>query len=640
MEHPRNPSVTNLKPMALVMLAGLVMAYGWGYRGIVGHEGGAMVPGALLGMALCLASGRRDWYQRSAVAGLFGAAGWAWGGSMSYMEQTMYAVSDSFPDVLYGYAVLFFMGALWAGIGGAILGMGLTLPRSTLERFAGPFAAIGTAYLAVYLYLFFDHATRDVVERYSAQHFHDGDFFAAAIALVIASAYALASKRGRQEALLFVWASLAWFSGYLLLTKFGGIQLGPPYRSESWGGVLGILIALMIYLYRTRNHAALLLCRYGLLGGGFAFALAVFIRHPIRVGWGPFASWGGMLQWKIAEESFGLLMGIALALGALQLLRGQLAPPVEDRPRKPLDIFSVFVAIVVLLWMNARRTPMRWIERHHAIGSDPVAGLAPWAWYVVFGLILTALALIALRLYARDALALAPRSAFGKGALVFLFLMWCTLATGFTMDLPAAQSGGYPLVELTFMVLAGGATATLLLLGSPPPLAPSTGVSPSDPVWKPGRGMAFTALLAAPVLVIISLLSMAMQDGPVAGARLRFGPDAYWREATAVMGHWTVAGISSKPSGPPESPPDATISAIDFMRDRSAVVILVSGEKMSDAHRWYHADSRIHLEWYGRTPDHPEHATVVLTLEDGRLYIPWPPADSTVDYLVLERNSQ
>jgi hypothetical protein len=77
-------SGTSLVPLCL--MAALVMAYGWGYRGIVGHEGGAMVPGALLGMAICLASGRGDWYRRTAVAGLFGAVGWAWGGSMSYME--------------------------------------------------------------------------------------------------------------------------------------------------------------------------------------------------------------------------------------------------------------------------------------------------------------------------------------------------------------------------------------------------------------------------------------------------------------------------------------------------------------------------------------------------------------------------
>jgi len=635
MAHTREDTQRVARPAALLILAGLAMAYGWGYRGIVGHEGGAMVPGALLGMAVCLAAGRRDWYQRSAVAGLFGAAGWAWGGSMSYMEQTMYTVSDALPDVFYGYAILFFMGALWAGIGGAVLGMGLTLPRSVLQHLAKPFAAIGAVYLLVYLYLFFDRGTRDIIERYSAQHFHDGDFFAATIALAVSLIYVLATRDGKREAWLFVWAAIAWFAGYLTLTKFGGIHLGPPYRSESWGGVLGVLIALIIYLKRTGNRAAILLSLYGILGGGLAFALAVFIRHPVRVGWGPFASWGGMLQWKIAEESFGLLMGLAIALGVYRLLREGLAPPEEDAPRKPLDIFAAFVVIVVLLWMNVRRTPMRWIDRYDAISHNPVAGLAPWAWYVVFGLLLSALALFALRRYARDALAIAPKSSFGKGAFLFLLLMWTTLATGFTMDLPAARNGGHPLVELTFMLLAGGATACLLMLGSPPPLAPSTGRPYSATSWKPSPRFYLTSVIVVPVLLVISLLSMAMQEGPAPGARLRFGPDAYWRDAMAVMGRWDVVGRCDKPGGDIDETHKVWMVSIEFARDRSAITTDAKGTRNMDAHRWYHADSRIHLDWQGRNPDHPDAATVVMHVENGNLYIPWPPSKNGGQYLAL-----
>ena len=48
-----------LRLVAYPALAAVLMAYGWGYRGTVGHEAGAMVPGALLGLALCLGSGRQ-----------------------------------------------------------------------------------------------------------------------------------------------------------------------------------------------------------------------------------------------------------------------------------------------------------------------------------------------------------------------------------------------------------------------------------------------------------------------------------------------------------------------------------------------------------------------------------------------------
>src|SRR5215831_21419529 len=108
---------------ALCLLAAFAMAYGWAYRGTVGSEPGATVPGALLGLTLCLGSGRPDWHHRAAVAGLFGAIGWAWGGSLSYMEQTFYTLSGSFPDVLYGYTMLFFLGGLRTGIKKTILGI-------------------------------------------------------------------------------------------------------------------------------------------------------------------------------------------------------------------------------------------------------------------------------------------------------------------------------------------------------------------------------------------------------------------------------------------------------------------------------------------------------------------------------------
>ncbi len=39
-----------------VVLAGLAMSLGWGIRGDYGHEAGAMVPGAMLGLSICLAS--------------------------------------------------------------------------------------------------------------------------------------------------------------------------------------------------------------------------------------------------------------------------------------------------------------------------------------------------------------------------------------------------------------------------------------------------------------------------------------------------------------------------------------------------------------------------------------------------------
>ena len=324
----RNGVIPALKFCAL---AAITMAYGWGYRGTVGHEAGAMVPGALLGLVLCLGSDRLDWHRRAAVAGLFAAVGWAWGGSISYMEQTFYVMSDSFPDVLYGYSMLFFIGALWAGCGGAILGLGLTESRSELERLVRPFVAVCTVFFLVYLYFVFMPEHKEAYETFTVRHFHDGDWLSATLTLVVSAAYWMARPQDRRGAALFFWVAVAWWIGYGLLTKLGGLRLAPLHRSESWGGVLGVLVALIIYLVRRENRAALMLCLYGCVGGGLAFALAVFIHHPLALHWGPFESVQLRIPaWRIAEISFGFFMGLALALGARRLVRGGLAPPCEE----------------------------------------------------------------------------------------------------------------------------------------------------------------------------------------------------------------------------------------------------------------------------------------------------------------------
>jgi len=98
----------------LVVLAGLSMSVGWGVRGQFGHEYGAALAGALGAMAIALLSGRPDWRRRVAYFGVFGAIGWSFGGSMSYMKVIAFSHSPDSATVLYGYANIFVLGFLWA----------------------------------------------------------------------------------------------------------------------------------------------------------------------------------------------------------------------------------------------------------------------------------------------------------------------------------------------------------------------------------------------------------------------------------------------------------------------------------------------------------------------------------------------
>lgn len=623
-----------------LFLAAVTMAYGWGYRGTVGHEGGAMIPGAMLGMALAMASGRLDWYRRAAIAGLFGAVGWAWGGSLSYMEQTLYVLSDSFPDVLYGYSILFLEGALWAGIGGAILGMAFTEKRSTLQRFVGPFTAICAVFLAVYIYFFFHPALHDALDYFTVEHFHDGDWFAALLTLIVSAFYWLVRKEDRQETALFFLASVAWWIGYLGFTKFGGLRLAPPFRSESWGGVIGILVVLLIYLARRKNRAALMMSLYGILGGGIAFALAVFIRHPVRVEWGPFATWGGKAQWKLAEESFGLFMGIAIALAVLRFLRGGLIPQKEDKPSKALNVYSVFVILVALMWVNLRRAPMHWMRQYESFVNSPIMILPPWLWYVFGGALLSVIAIYIFYQYWRDESLIVPRTAYGKAVIVFLLLLWLPAAGAFMKDFPNPYSVGILIVG-NFWLLAAIASWMVLAESRRAQKAQipiEAKANPDHPKWRVGWKYRLLWLLVPVFLVAITGLSMSMQDGPYGRSRKRFGKDAYWRQVDQLIGRWNAVYRVQNLSGTGKTTENLALKALYFKKDRTVVATSANDSTVTDKHTWFLANPYLRLYWYGKEPGAVERAVLTMTFREKHLYIPWPPRHEA-GFLVFERKA-
>ncbi|MCX5770821.1 MAG: hypothetical protein NTZ09_11190 [Candidatus Hydrogenedentes bacterium] len=617
------------KPTANLALAAVIMAYGWGYRGTVGHEAGAMVPGALLGLAVALGSGRPDWQRRAAVAGLFGAIGWAWGGCLSYMEHTSYVLSDSFPNVLYGYAILFFLGGLWAGIGGGVLGLALTEPRSELERLIRPFTAIAAAFFVAYLCFLFNPDLAEAYETLSVRQFHDGEWLAATIALVVSGAYWLARPKDRRATALFFWGALAWWIGYGALTKLGGLRLAPLHRSESWGGVLGMLAVLMIYLARRHNRAALMLCLYGIVGGGFGFSLAVFLRAPIQLHLWPFT--GDWPQWRVAEVLFGLFMGLAIALGCRRLIRGGIESVVEDTPPAPLDAYAVFVMLVALPWMNFRRHAAPWIDQYDAMPA-PWLGVPGWAWFVLGGSALTLPVLYVLYGYLRGVRRFVPASAYGKGAGVAVVLVWLTVAGYSAHDVPSrANFAGY------LLLWAPAVIATLLLIQARHAQGQSIGdgVGRSAGAWRVGRGYAIACAIAPVFLIAITALGMAIQDGPPEGlGRKRFGPDAYWRQTARLLGVWHVVGVAETAGGEPVEPQNARVARLEFKPNRDVTATMPSGEVV-ETHQWFLKNQYTWLHWYGKIEKHPEKSELPLEFRNTRLYIALPSPNGA--YTVFER---
>lgn len=618
----------------LLALAAFAMAYGWGYRGTVGHEAGAMVPGALLGLAICLGSNRLDWHRRALVAGLFGAIGWAWGGSLSYMEQTLYALSDSLPDVLFGYTILLFLGGLWAGIGGGVLGLALTEPRSELERLIRPFTWICAVFLAEYVYLFFSPSLAEARETFTVRNFHGGDWESATITLVVSGLYWLFCRRDRSAAALFFWGAVAWWVGYLGFTKLGGLRLAPLHRSESWSGIVGVLIVLMVYLVKRRNRAALMLCLYGILGGGVAFALAVFLRHPLAVHWGPFQ--GAWPQWRFAEVHYGLFMGLAIALGIRRLIRGGLQPPAEDAPRAPLDVYAAFLILVGLIWVNFRRHAAPQLE---ASGSSPqatVMGIPLWAWFCFGGALATMPLLACLYRYLRGDRQLAPQSPFGKGAAVMLILLWVTVA-GYAYH---GSGGVFHVAGALLLWIPAGIASMLLLFAPGAQCATVPGdatAAPSDAKWRVGPRYWLLWALAPVLLLSITGLSMAMQDGPLAGmGRKRFGPDAYWRQTARLMGTWRAIGMARGLEEAEVRADNLPVLTLEFDANRGVTATLPDG-KIEDSHQWFRKNQYTWLRRHGKIRNHPERAEIPLEFRGGRIYLAWPPSGQKGGYMVFDR---
>jgi len=601
----------------LCLLSAIAMAYGWAYRGTVGFEEGAMVPGALLGLALSLGSGRPDWQRRAAIAGLFGSIGWAWGGSLSYMEQTLYALSGSFPDVLYGYTMLFFLGALWAGIGAGILGLAWTEPISVLEGLIRPFTAVSAGLLASYLCFFSHPAWAEALETLSVAQFHRTAWLAAAITLVVSGGYWLLRPKDRAGAALLFQGAAAWWIGYLVFTKFGGLRLAPLHRSEGWGGLIGILAVLLVYLKRRNNRAALVLCLYGVLGGGLAFPLAVFLRHPIAIHLGPFH--GNWPQWRVAEFSFGFFMGLAIALGTLRLLRGGLTSPVEDRSATPLNVYAAFVLLVAINWMNFRHHAAPLLARSNASAAEPFLGIGTWIWFVFVGVLVTTPVLYGLYRYLRGSRALLPASALGKATTLMLLVIWITLAGYTIQDNPSAATiAGHMLLWLPAVA------ATLLLLSGPwSPLREDVGAAPSDKRWKTGVRYWVLWGVTPVFLLCIAGMSVAMQAGPLEGVgRKRFGPDAYARQTANLMGTWRATGVARKSQDAGAGNGELPLTSLTFKEDRGVTAVLAGG-KSDSSYQWFLKNQYIWLRVRG---DNKKHAAVEIPLEfQGRQFsIAWP----------------
>lgn len=332
-----------LRPAGMAAVA-LALSLGWGIRGNYGHEVGAMVPGALSAITAAIVSGREDWRARVPFAALFGALGWGFGGSISYMQVIGYTHSGHWPSQLWGFAGLFVIGFLWAALGGAATVLALSLDRTRLQRL---FPALVVSFAALSLPPLVLAAVRDpgaagdaMRRQDSPLYWLDSDWLDAAGVALAMLGMQLAVRRGAGLPRMLACGALGAAAGALLQAILHAAGLEAPL----WDLVV-----------RPQGDPALF-PREALVTNWPA-GLAGIARHAGWIG----GLVGGIVWWGLAGAGpqGGVRLCLWLALGWLGgflllpvLLGVRMTPPRGD------DWAGVLgVVVAALAWCRAERLP-------------------------------------------------------------------------------------------------------------------------------------------------------------------------------------------------------------------------------------------------------------------------------------------
>jgi hypothetical protein len=314
------------------LVCGLSLSLGWGIRGNFGHGEGAMIPGALAALAAVLLSGRADWWSRAPCFAFFGALGWVFGGSISYMWVIAYTHSGHLPSQVYGFACLFVIGFCWAALGGAGTALPACLDRDRLTGLFPPVLAVLLAWcLQDVLVSRLVGAGSGARRHENVLYWYDTSWLAALVAPGAVVTLAAVRRRFDWGTSLVLHLAGGWWAGFLLVVLLVdglGIEcrMTPP-RGDNWAGALGMTVAALVFFLRHRLVAV----AYALLVAGFVggcgFVGATFLKLA-EVKYVPLAlsrlfgdsawqtNWHGVL-----EQTYGFFHGIGIGVVMFALAR-------------------------------------------------------------------------------------------------------------------------------------------------------------------------------------------------------------------------------------------------------------------------------------------------------------------------------
>lgn len=422
------PETCDVKPVTSFLVVALAHSIGWGIRGNFGHEYGAMIPGAVSALALCVALPWPYLHERVALVGLAGAVGWSFGGSMSYGQLTGMTSTETLAHAAYGFAMLGVIGFLWALVGGAAVGLAVRWPRSGVASFVAPLICVFAAW-----------AVLDLVASLMAEatlgrlSWWDTDWLGVLVALLAILAYRFLARRDAASSLM-LWMAVGWWAGFLLLTVLLGLHMTPP-RSDNWAGSVGLGIALVAWLYRRGESVVLRAALVTGLAGGIGFMTGQFVANTGRA-FVPDLNW-----WSVMEQTFGFIAGGGLFL-ALRRLAAAHSPagPVPIANTAPdtappwAEGFAVAFLLLGVSWLNIRKNPAMWLR--NGVVPERIGPLPIETWLLLASLLVAIVVVLAIRAHLRRGLDLVPATALGRAQLLFLGVLWVIVLGNLSRYLP------------------------------------------------------------------------------------------------------------------------------------------------------------------------------------------------------------
>lgn len=251
-----------------IVFSTVAVSYGWGMRGtIIGGEKGAMLPGAFMGLLIAVFSESEVLASSPYILAGVGALGMYCGGCMTYGETLHLSMHEkNSPHLKKGLIALFIKGGIWFGIFGGFISMFIT--------------AIAGFYELWQIILFF-----------------------CLLPIFAFAFYFIFNKPNNPEE-----------------NKFPKIYFSIK-RQESWGGLLGILLEIVIFSTVFKDWSVLAMTSGAFLSGAVGWVIGQFLqiraKHPGKNGKRLFEKLhqkNAVEAWKLMECVLGAIGGMGCAV--------------------------------------------------------------------------------------------------------------------------------------------------------------------------------------------------------------------------------------------------------------------------------------------------------------------------------------